>query len=170
MPSQAASPRDGRGGSKLDGASASLQPLQPWVLSPSSGLHLPYLECVLDRGGKQRKGSLERASPGQVVLGMPALPLTAWGMLGKIPGAAVTSNHTLGFLTGIHPSTFWGQKPQIQVSQGPTPSKGSRGGSFLCLPASGVPGCPWYPLAYRHVTPNVCLSLHDSLPVCHLFL
>lgn len=97
-PSQAASPRDGRGGSKLDGASASLQPLQPWVLSPSSGLHLPYLECVLDRGGKQRKGNLERASPGQVVLGMPALPLTAWGMLGKIPGAAVTSNHTVGIL------------------------------------------------------------------------
>ena len=54
------------------------------------------------------------------------------------------------------------QTSEVKLSQGRAPSRGSRGGSFLPLPASGGSRRPW---AYGHVPP-VSASVFPGLLLC----
>lgn len=60
-----------------------------------------------------------------------------------------------------------GRKSGTKVLQGPTPSEGSRGGSFLLLPAAGGPRCSVALSTSLHV---ICLCHLMALSSMYLYL
>lgn len=78
------------------------------------------------------------------------------------PGATTASHHTLGLVTHrLVPPLSGVQRAKIRGATGSAPSGGSRGRSFLPLPAPG----PQASLAWGHVTQCLSRACISNLPL-----